>query len=666
MNKHDQRGQRVNRRAQQALVATAAMILSTPSLAQIDGLPPADADVPTVVVTATRYPVDVATVGSSITVITAEDLQQQQTRFVSDILREVPGLAVNRSGTFGTLTQVRIRGAEGNHTLVIIDGVEVNDPAGGNEFDFGDLLASDIERIEVLRGPQAILYGSNTIGGVINIITKRGKGEPTATARAEGGSFYTFDGGASVGGGGETVNGYLGLSGYRTAGINISQNGGENDGYENITLNGSINAKPIDILTLSGTLRFVDAELQYDDFGPETDSSGFIIPSDADETDERTSLSGRAQAKLTLFDGMFENVVGYSGLRTTNKAKSNGDESFNFNAQTNTVDYQGNVFVDTPDLADANHVFTFLYERQQQTGDNFSVFSGHKNFNSIINNGYAGEYRIGLWERLFLTAGARYDQNSQFEDFISPRFTGAFLVTETGSRLHASWGKGVQNPTLTELYGFFATFVGNPDLKPENSTGWDAGVEQSFLDERLVVDVTYFNNRIRDFISSQFIPALGRSQPFNLDGTSKIQGVEMAATAKINEGLTLKAAYTYTDGEDPDGDELVRRPPHVASTDVNYAFLEDDDGRNRANVNFNVDYNGSQKDFVFSSPTFERSTRTLDDYWLVNLAASYEFLPGLAVVGRIENLFDQDYEEVYGYQSPGIGGYAGLRGRMTF
>ncbi|MDG4577370.1 MAG: TonB-dependent receptor [Defluviicoccus sp.] len=666
MRKHEQRAERVNRCLHHFLIAAAAMMASVPARAEDKTLPAADEAAPTVVVTATRYPVDAETVGSAVTIITEQELQQQQTSFVSDILRDVPGVAVNRSGTFGTLTQVRIRGAESNHTLVIIDGVEVNDPGGGNEFDFGDLLASDIERIEILRGPQAILYGSNTIGGVINIITKRGKGAPTVTARAEGGSFHTFDGASSISGGDETVNGYLGLSGFRTAGINISESGGENDGYKNMTLNSSVNVKPAEILALSGTLRYVDAELQSDDFGTVSDSDGFIIPNDADEVDEGTSLSGRAQAKLTLFDGAFENTLGYSGLRTTSKTKSNGDESFNFNAHTNTVDYQGNVFFDTPAFANASHTLTFVYERQQQTGDNFSVFSGYSNFDSIINNGYAAEYRIGFWTRLFLTGGARYDQNNKFEDFTSPRFTGAFLIPETDSRLHASWGKGVQNPTLTELYGFFSNYVGNPDLKPENSTGWDIGVEQSFLVKRVVVDVTYFNNRIKDVISSEFDAALGASRPINLDGTSKIQGVEVAATAKIYDGLTLKAAYTYTDGEDPDGDELVRRPPHLASTSLNYAFLKDDEGHRRANINLNVDYNGSQKDFVYRSPTFERSARTLDDYWLVNLAASYEFLPGLAVVGRIENLLDQDYEEVYGYRSPGIGAFAGLRGQISF
>lgn len=666
MNQHDRSGERVNRRANPLIVAAATALLPLPALAQINELPAADAETAPVVVTATRFPVDESTVGSSITVIDSLELQQQQTRLVSDILREVPGLAVSRTGPVGTQTQVRIRGAEANHTLVIIDGVKMNDPASSNEFDFADLLASDIERIEVLRGPQSTLYGSSSIGGVVNIITKRGRGGNMATARLEGGSFGTFDGGASVGGGNETINGFVGLSGYRTDGVNISPSGSEDDYYNNITLNSNFNFNPLENLQFTGNLRYLWGELQYDDFGSATSSAGFIVPNDADELEKRPTLSGRAQAKLTLFDGMFENIIGYSGLQTKSTIDSDGDRTYRFNADTNIVDYQGNLFFETPEFADANHTVTFIYERQGQSGDNWSTFGGDANFDTIVNNGYAGEYRVGLWERLFLTGGARFDQNNQFKNTVSPRFTAAFLVTETNSRLHGSWGEGVQNPSLTELYGFTNNFVGNSGLKPETSKGWDVGVEQNVARDRVVLDVTYFNNRISDYISSEYDASIGKSRPINLDGTSKIQGVEVSATAKIYEGLTLKASYTYTDGEDPDENQLVRRAPNIASANVNYAFLSDDDGHKRANVNLNVDYNGEQDDWVYLSPTFQRETETLDAFWLVNLALSYEFLPGLAIVGRVENLLDEDYHEAYGYQSPGIGGYAGLRGHISF
>lgn len=643
------------------LVLGMALVMGPPSpvMAQDSELPAADADVPTVVVTATRYPADVKTVGSAITVITAEELQEKQTRVVSDILRDVPGVAVSRTGPVGTLTQVRMRGAEGNHTLVIIDGVKVNDPAGGNEFDFANLLAGDIERIEVLRGPQATLYGSNTIGGVINITTKRGKGGPTATFRSEGGSFYTYDGGASIGGGNDLVNTYLGVNGFRTAGINISDNGGENDGYWNTTFNGNIGVTPMDNVELTGVIRNVESRLQYDSFGPDT-KNGFLVPTDADQEDRSSQLSGRLQGKVALFDGKWEHITGFTGLRTSSDQYTDNVKTYRFDADRTIVDYQSNLFLETPGIAEATHGLTFIFERQDDTGD-----SSFADFDTITNTGYVGEYRLGLWDRLFLTAGVRYDDNNEFEDVVSPRFTASFAVHETDTRFHGSWGKGVQNPTLTELYGFFDNFIGNPNLDPEQSTGWDAGVEQSFFSERIDVDITYFNNRIKDFISSEFDAAAGANRPVNLNGTSKIHGVETGLNARIIDNLTLALTYTYTDAEDPDGDELVRRAPHIASGSLNYAFLEDEEGRTRANVNLAARYNGQQKDLVYE-PSFESHRRTLDDYWLLNVSGSYEFYPGLAVVARIENLLDEDYEEVYGYQTAGIGGYAGLRGRITF
>lgn len=546
---------------------------------------------------------------------------------------------------------------------MIIDGVKVNDPASSDEFNFANLLAGNIERIEVLRGPQATLYGSNTIGGVINIITKRGQQKPTVTARVEGGSFGTVNGSGSVSGGTDVFKGYVGVSGYRTSGINFSENGGENDGYWNTTADVNFTATPIENFEFTGVGRYVYSELEYDDFGPNT-KDGYLIPTDAKQESHNSAFSGRLQGKLTLFEGMWDHIVGFSGLKTSNDNFEENEKTSEFNATQTIFDYQTNLFIETPEFADANHGVTFLVEHQDQTGDR-SGFGSKVNFDTITNTGYAGEYRIGLWDRLFITAGARYDDNNDFENFVSPRFTGSFAVTEIGGRLHGSWGKGVQNPTLTELFGFTGNYMGNPDLKPEHSTGWDVGWEQNLFGERVTANATYFNNRIKDFISSQFDVDTGLTQPVNLDGTSKIWGVETSVSARIIDGLTANLAYTYTHGEDPEGNDLVQRPPHTASAVVNYAFLEDDEGHKRANLNTSVQYTGKQDDYVYT-PSFQRFTESLDGYTLVNLSGSYEFFPGIAVTARIENLLNQDYQESYGYETPGIAGYGGLRGTLRF
>ncbi len=655
----------------------AALAWSAPALAEDDAPPDGSAApmvtpesglaqttvVPETVVTATRFPVPLETIGSSLTVITGEELQQKQTRFVADALRDVPGVSVNRSGTFGTLTQVNIRGAEANQTLVLIDGVRMNDPAGGDAFDFSTLLADDIERIEVLRGPQATLFGSNTSGGVINIITKKGEGPIRANARIEGGSFGTFDGNAGISGGNEHVDGAVSVSGLRTDGINISRFGDEKDGYENVTVMGRGGVEISENLEFRGSLRYLLAKLQFDDFGPMTvPGTNILIPTDADQEAETTNLSGRIQAKLTLFDGALEQVLGFAGLKTENDSLADGVETFFFDAWSTTVDYQANLFLETPAFADATHAFTFLVEQNDESGDN--SFAG--GLPTIRNTGLVGEYRVGLWDRLFITGGVRQDNNNSFDDFTSPRVTAAYLHRETGTRLHGSWGQGVQNPTLTELFGFFGTFVGNPDLTPENSTGWDVGVEQSLLDDRFSVGVTYFRNRIKDAISSEFVPALGASRPINLVGRTSVQGVEVAVAATILQSLTFAGTYTYTDSKDPQGLELTRRPKHLASASLNYGFFEDAAGRKRANVNLDVRYTGDQKDTVFLTPFFQQERVTLDSYTLVNLAGSYAVLPGVELIARIENLLDQDYEEAFGFRSPGIGAYGGVRGSLTF
>jgi vitamin B12 transporter len=611
---------------------------------------------PETVVTATRYPLPAATVGSSVTGITDEELREKQTRFVSDVLRDVPGVAVSRSGTFGATTRARIRGAEANQTLVIIDGVKMNDPASGDAFDFATLLASDIERIEVLRGPQATLYGSNTVGGVINIITKQGEPGLRGSARLEGGSFGTFDGEASIVGGTDLLNGHLGLSGLRTKGINTSRFGDEEDSYSNVTLNGRVGFNPLDNLDVQGSLRYVDTNLEFDGFGTDTvPGTNVIIPGDADEESESARLSGRVQGTLTVLDGKWDHRVGFSGLKTSNDFLQNGEKTSFFDGNKTIFDYQSNLFLETPTIAQATHVLTFLIEHQNQDGENVQG-----DLPEIVNTGFVGEYRVGLWDRFFVTGGARYDDNSEFEDFTSPRVTAAYLHRETATRLHGSWGKGVQNPTLTELFGFFDTFVGNPDLEPENSEGWDVGIEQSLLRGRVVGGVTYFNNQIQDFISSELVPSLGQSRPINLPGTTEIQGVEVSLKATIMDNLTFTGTYTYTDGEDPDGAELVRRPKHTASATFNYGFLANSQGANRANVNLNIRYTGEQQDDIFLT-TFERQRTTLDSYTLVNLAGRYEIFPGIEAFARIENLLDEEYEEVFGFRSPGIGAFGGLR-----
>lgn len=608
---------------------------------------------PEIVVSASSVPLPAEQIGSAVTVITAEEIERKQVRILSDVLREVPGLAVNRSGTVGTLTQVRIRGAEGNQTLVIIDGVEVNDPSAGSEFDFGNVLASDIERIEVLRGPQSALYGSDAIGGVINIITKKGSGPATASLSVEGGSFRTGQATANLRGGGEWYHYSLGATGFSTDGVSIapeSEGNSEEDGHRNQTYNAKLGISPIDNLEIELFGRYVKSVTDTDAFQP---VSGVFRSVDSDSETRTTQRSSRARVKYSLLEGNWEHIVSAALNQAERDSYSGGALTSEIDGEKAHYDYQSNFFFDTPTFAEAEHRLTLLIEREDEAQRTASAFSVTDL--DITNYGFVGEYGVGLWDRLFLSSSLRYDNNDIFDDETTFRATAAYLHQETATRLHGSYGTGVKNPTLFELFGSGPNFIPNPDLSPETSKGWDIGVEQGFFDDRLSIDVTYFNNRITDLIQGSGLTAV------NLNGTSKIDGLEVSARAELLEGLNVRGQYTYTNGQDANGVELVRRAKHLASANLAYDFLE-----GRAKLDLGVDFNGEQRDSQFVSvPLFRRNNVTLDDFILVNVAGSYEVIEGIEVYGRVENLFDEDYEEVLGFDSPGVGAFLGVRATVA-
>ena len=598
---------------------------------------------PETVVTATRMTTPSRTVGSAITVITREELERRQTRFVADALRRVPGVAVNRSGGFGALTELRLRGAEANQTTVLIDGVEVNDPALGSRFDFGDLLVGDIERIEILRGPQSALYGSDAIGGVVNIITRRGKGAPVAGASVEGGAFETVQTKANVSGGAKRYD--IALSGayISTGGISAAseaRGNSENDAYRNGSVGATVALRPLDDLELTLTGRWQRGLLETDGFS--------TVAFDDDSFTRSLERFGRADARVTLLDGKWAHRL--AGELFENDL-DNGGGAFGPSSSDGLrrkLQYQTDLTLDAPKVLESTHVFTFGVESEREevlTQNAFSTVDRALDTLSVY-----GNYQIGLWNRLFLSGGGRFDDNDIFDDTTTFRTTAALQFPETGTKLHGSVGSGVKNPTVFELFGFTSTFSGNPNLKPEKSLGFDVGVEQSLLGGRVTGDVTFFYSRIDDLI-------LGfGSTAVNQAGSSHIKGVEVAAKAKIVEGLSLDASYTWMIAEDANDTLLLRRPRHMASLNLHYAFLE----RQRAQVDVGLRYNGDQRDIDFN--TF--SPVTLDDYVLLDIAASYRASDAVEFFLRGENLLDQEYEEVFSFGTPGIGVFAGMRVRF--
>lgn len=593
--------------------------------------------------------------GSAITVVTGKQLREQQIRNAADALRSLPGVYVNRNaGTPASLTQVRIRGAEGNHTLVLIDGIEANDTTNG-EFNFSDLSAEDIEQIEVIRGPQSGIYGSGAVGGVINIITRGGKGPLRASAYGEGGSFGTFNRGVRISGGTDKIWGSAAIERLEADGFNIAPVGSEKDGWDLTTYSIRAGAQIMPGLTLDLTLRSTDKHGDRDTQAPFPDPSGVQVDDPA-TFNESTWLGG---LKLTwdTMGGALTNVVKATRNETKRSDFPNqGPPSMTDSVgERTTYSYLPTYRFNTPALWGARHSVTGLveYDRETFTSNSFSTdpgfpFPADGVEHERSRTSFAAEHFVEFANRLSVTSNVRHDDNDTLGDFTTWRVASSLQLTEYRMRPHASVGTAVKFPTMFELFGSIpGFFTPNPNLVPEESFGWDAGVEFSVIANKFVIDVTYFEADLENKISGFFTPV-------NALGTSQRDGVEVAARWQVMRDLSLGAAYTYLTAYDPNGVEEIRRPRHTGRADVNYRF----DG-GRGNVNVSAVYNGDMTDTNFGP--FPATTVVLGDYWLVDVAASYKLMPGVEMYGRVNNLLDQDYQEVYGFETAGIAAFAGLR-----
>ncbi len=420
-------------------------------------------------------------VGSAVSVVTGKDLRDQQIRHAADALQSLPGVSVSGQGTPNNLTVVRIRGAESNHTLVLIDGVEVNSASTDGFFDFSSLDADEIEQIEVLRGPQSGLYGTGAIGGVVNIITKSGKGPLTFRARGEGGAFGTRDGALQVSGGSDDLYGSLTLQGRTTDGFNISTSGNEDDGGKLSTFAFRGGAAILDNLKLDGTLRMSTNRADRDaGFGGVI--NGFSVPADDNSFLTNRLWVGRLGATLDTLDGHWTHKLDLSGTETDTQdtdVSSFGSVLTHNIGDTTKFGYTSTYRLETPDMPGMRHFFTGRVERERQTFEQPTDPTALDRERHTT--GFVGEVRGEYFDTLFLTASVRHDDNDFVDDFTTWRTTATIKLPQTPFRLHSSVGTGVKYPSLSEQFGSFFGFTPNPDLVPEQAFGWDAGLETTML-----------------------------------------------------------------------------------------------------------------------------------------------------------------------------------------
>jgi vitamin B12 transporter len=598
----------------------------------------------TLVVTAHRTPIEEIQAGSAVSQVDRELIDRRQTILLSDLLNDLPGVAVSRLGAPGGQTQLRIRGAEANQVLVLIDGVKANDPAGSDEFDFSTLTAADIEQMELVRGPQSALWGSEAVAGVLNITTRRAEKGTRATGFIEGGSFDTLYTGARLETGGERGGVAGSLSWLESAGVSSAAAGTEDDGMDNLTAGVNGDWNPSEISRLSFSARYTDASNEYDGVSFVTG-----LPEDADLESRSARLLLAGGGGVTVLDGRWDHDLRLTWLDSERREFRDGIED-----SDTAADKLGAYYQSTLRLAPARQQFIlgvdYEEERFETGGSNPAQRQRRDNLGLVLE--YLAEPLTGL----NVSASVRRDDNSDFRDVTTYRFTSSYLLTET-TRVRASYGTGQKAPTFIELYGYFPdSFLGNPDLEPEFSRGFDLGVRQTLLDGRGAIEIGYFNERLEDEITTTFDLESGLGSVANLDGVSRRKGAELAFAAEVLSGLDTALSYTYTDSRQPDHSREIRRPRHMAAANVDYRWFRD-----RAGLNLNLSYTGSQRDTVFLPPSYLPETVVLDDYVLVNLTGSFAVSERFEIYLRAENLFDEDYVNVVGYGTPGRSIHAGFR-----
>lgn len=638
--------------------ALIALTCTTPALAQTADDQDAG-DLPTIVVSATGMPTPENEVASSVSIVTAEDIARNQQRTLPDVLQSLPGLNVVQTGGPGGTTSVFIRGTNSNHVKVLIDGIDAGNPSSvSGAFDFGQLMASDLERVEVLRGPQSGLYGSDAIGGVIAVTTKKGEGPPKVTAYVEGGALGTFNQFASLSGSNERVSYSFNVTHFASSEVpvtpqNIAPPGWplNPNAYDNWTYSTRLDWQATDAFAVNFVARYIDSSFAFtpDLYLPPTYEG---VPAPMRSTSYASMFFTKGEGVWKAFDDRLVTTFGVSDLSTSNPTTGpnpdvngtyEGDRQIYYLRSNYAVAPGQNILVGAERRNESMTSSTAYTQIDAATGD----------------TGVYAEYQGNVWNRLFFAANARYDSDDSFGDHTTFRLAPALLFDETGTRLKASYGTGFKAPTLYQLY---APYYGNPDLLPEESTGWDAGFEQKAFGERVLFGATYFHNNITNLISYDPVTY----QNVNIS-TAVSQGVETFVAVKVTERIDARVDYTYTDvvGYVPPGQPFgaacapidatscypLRRPNNKVSLTMEWRPTDELD------LTASLVYASSWWDIVRLTPNY------IDQpgYTVVNIAANYRMNANTTLFGRINNLFDEAYENPNGFLAPGFGAYGGVK-----
>jgi len=609
-----------------------------------------------VVVSATKTEIDPKETGASISIIEEEQVENRGERSVIEALHSVPGLTVYRQGAPGGVSTLFIRGADSKNMLVLIDGVEVNDPSGiDRSFDFANLTTDNIERIEVIRGAQSTLYGSDATGGIINIITKKGKGKPSLTLKAEAGSYNSFRESLTVNGGSDDAHYSFGIAridtkGFSTAAREPGTSGHmDEDGYTNTTFSGRTGYRITDSTWLTHVLRYTDADAELDD------GAYYDDPNYAQSSKQISSALSLDQELFIWWSHKI--ILSYMNIERRYEDKTDDAEPSEFTKSW----YEG-----THHKAEWQHIFsigdvdeiTMGAEMQENSTTSttysdigFGASTDQFDERDIWERAAYIQNHLKLMNRIFAIAGIRYNDHETFGNEITYSLSGSIISPLLDTRLKGNYATGFRAPVMTQIYDTAYT-TGNPDLKPETSITWDIGISQPIMNGKFIFEVTYFETEYKNKIdiNDAFTQYINKEEVIT-------KGIECALHFAPADTLSFDAAYTYLPiAKDMENYErLIRRPRHQGSLHTNWKFLPG------GNLNLGINYMGKRDDAWYDESIFDTRDVKMDEYYTIDISTSYWLLESIQVFGRIENMLNEDYEFPIGYNTPGRSYYAGLK-----
>ena len=620
-----------------------------------------------VVVTATKTETPVGQTGSSVSVITREQIEQRQATDVLQILRDQPGLSLTQTGTRGGATSVTIRGGNGNMNLVLIDGMKVN--LGGGGFDFGNITTVGVGRVEIVRGPQSALYGADAMTGVIQLLSPRGEGPFSAWVSAEGGNYATYEVQTGFSWGNKYAGVFFEYGHVSTQGILPVNNDADND-----TLALRLDLSPIPELDFTFTGRYIASHVEVPTEGA-GDRFDTLDPHQF-QNDDRfvTTLGGRYRQTTWL-----EHRVKLGANFTSNRFVDPMDtgvptDAFSPPEGGKTTSKETRYFADynialTPPkfwqitpviVVGGSYEYQNFKQRLHPVGDPNRTDEWRETKSLYLQG------QLGWLDRVFLTAGGRYDDSTAYGTKLTPRVAGAAVAPMTNTRVRGAWGTGIKEPSFFEEFGGFG-IPGNPEIKAEQSESWEAGFDQPFFGEKVQLSATYFENRFKDLIA--FVSFTEGSMNIQ---AAKTSGVEAVLVVRPFPGWAATGTYTYLrtevtdDGgiggqnEFPIGEPLLRRPKHSGSVSIGYTG-------DRVRTVGTLYVRGESIDRDFSSPGSPR--KTVPGYDKLDLALAvvlFKNVIGLKEITwktRLQNVINERYEEAFGFSSARISALTGFEVR---